>query len=74
MEENLKEVKTTLRNINWNIDIVTEYLAEIEDLIQEQNKSMIKDINNLKRELKRDGSYSDKLEEFLENYMKYYNE
>lgn len=73
MEENLKEVKTTLRNINWNIDVVGEYLAEIEDLIREQNQSMIKDINNLKRELKRDGLYSDKLEEFLENYMKYYN-
>jgi len=73
MEENLKEIKSTLRNMNWNFDIVNEYLAEIEDLIREQNQSMIKDIENLKRELKRDGLYSDKLEEFLENYMKYYN-
>lgn len=38
-----------------------------------KNSNSIKDIENLKRELKRDGLYSDKLEEFLENYMKYYN-
>ena len=28
---------------------------------------------NLKRELKRDNLYSKELEDFLENYMKYYN-
>lgn len=31
------------------------------------------DIDNLKRELKRDGLYSEQMEEFLENYMRYYN-
>lgn len=73
MEEKLKEIKSTLRNIVWSFDIANEYLAETEDLIREQNNNMIKDIDNLKRELKRDGLYSDKLEDFLENYMKYYN-
>lgn len=73
MEEKLKEIKSTLRNINWSFDIANEYLAEIEDLINEQKQCGIKDIDNLKRELKRDGLYSDKLDEFLENYMKYYN-
>lgn len=73
MEENLKEIKTMIRDMKWNFDILNEYLAEIEDLIREQNEDMIKDIDNLKRELKRDGLYSDKLEEFLENYMRYYN-
>ena len=73
MEEKLREIKSTLRNTQWSFNIVNEYLAEIEDLIREQNNNMIKDIDNLKRELKRDGLYSDKLEDFLENYMKYYN-
>lgn len=75
MEEikDIKEAKNILNNIRYDLNIVNEYLAENEDLIREQNKSMIKDIDNLKRELKRDGLYSNKLEEFLENYMKYYN-
>lgn len=73
MEEKLREIKSTLRNTQWSFNIVNEYLAEIEDLIREQNNNMIKDIDNLKRELKRDGLYSDNLEDFLENYMKYYN-
>lgn len=73
IKENLKEIERKLRNIKWQFDESNEYLAETYDLIREQNINMIKDVNNLKRELKRDGLYSDKLEEFLENYMKYYN-
>ena len=73
MEENTKEIKQILRDIKWNLDIANEYLAENQDLIREQSEAMIKDINNFKRELKRDGLYSEKLEEFIENYMKYYN-
>ena len=72
MEENTKEIKQILRDIKWNLDIANEYLAENQDLIREQSEAMIKDINNFKRELKRDGLYSEKLEEFIENYMKYY--
>lgn len=73
IKENLKEIERTLRNIKWQFDESNEYLAETYDLIREQNTNMIKDVNNFKRELKRDGLYSDKLEDFLENYMKYYN-
>ena len=73
IKENLKEIERTLRNIKWQFDESNEYLAETYDLIREQNVNMIKDVNNFKTELKRDGLYSDKLEEFLENYMKYYN-
>ena len=38
-----------------------------------QERNIIKDINNFKRELKRDGLYSNKLDDFIEDYMKYYN-
>lgn len=46
---------------------------ELEYDIKERDNNSIKDIDNLKRELKRDGLYSIQLEEFLEDYMKYYN-
>lgn len=62
-----------LDDIGWDISQAKERLDNIEMDLKEKEENSIKDIENLKRELKRDGLYSDKLEEFLENYMKYYN-
>ena len=62
-----------LDNIGWDISEAKQSLDNIEIDLKEKEENSIKDIENLKRELKRDGLYSDKLEDFLENYMKYYN-
>ena len=62
-----------LDDIGWDISQAKERLDNIEMDLKEKEENIIKYIENLKRELKRDGLYSDKLEEFLENYMKYYN-
>ena len=67
----LADLYNRLDDINWDISQVKTEICILEESIE--NNNTIKDINNLKRELKRDGLYSDKLEEFLENYMKYYN-
>lgn len=67
------ELFNTLDNIGWNISQAKTDLDVLEIKIKENNEKVIKDIDNLKRELKRDGLYSNKIEEFLENYMKYYN-
>lgn len=68
-----KDLDNILDNIDWYISEAKESLENLEIKIKEKGERVIKDIDNLKRELKRDGLYSDKLEEFLENYMKYYN-
>ena len=60
-----------LDDISWDISQAKTDLCDLEKKIE--NSNSVKYIENLKRELKRDGLYSDKLEEFLENYMKYYN-
>jgi len=77
MEQDIKikliELFNQLDNISWDISCAKESLDDLEIKIKEHNKKKIKDIDNLKRELKRDGLYSDKLEDFLENYMRYYN-
>lgn len=73
IKENLKEIKEYLRNNLLELNSMADNVAEAYDLIEMQSKNCIKDIDNLKRELKRDGLYSNKLEEFLDNYMKYYN-
>ncbi len=67
------EIENLLDNIGWNISEAKQGLEDLEIKLKDKDENAIKDIDNLKIELKRDGLYSDKLEEFLENYMKYYN-
>lgn len=67
------ELYNTLDSIGWDISQAKTDLDVLESKIKENNEKIIKNIDNLKRELKRDGLYSDKIEEFLDNYMKYYN-
>ena len=77
MEKDIKqkmyELWNLLDNIGWDISEAKQSLDNIEIDLKEKEENSIKDVENLKRELKRDGLYSDKLEDFLENYMKYYN-
>lgn len=77
MEKDVKtkmyELWNLLDNIGWDISEAKQSLDNLEISLKEKEENSIKDTENLKRELKRDGLYSDKLEEFLENYMKYYN-
>ena len=73
----LKEISQEFKSIKWDFEIANDYLSETEDMIRtiqnNQERNMIKDISNFKRELKRDGLYSKKLDDFIEDYMKYYN-
>lgn len=77
MEKDIKtkiiELYNLLDNIGWDISGTKRTLEDLEISLKEKEEKSIKDIENLKRELKRDGLYSAKLEESLENYMKYYN-
>lgn len=77
MEQDIRieiiELYNQLDNIGWDISEAKQNLEKLEISLKEKDENAIKDIENLKRELKRDGLYSDKLEDFLENYMKYYN-
>ncbi len=77
MEQDIRikiiELYNQLDNIGWDISEAKQSLEDLENSLKVKDEKVIKDIDNLKRELKRDGLYSDKLEDFLENYMKYYN-
>ena len=77
MEKDIKtkiiELYNLLDNIGWDISGTKRTLEDLEINLKEKEERSIKDIENLKRELKRDGLYSERLEDFLENYMKYYN-
>ena len=77
MEENIRkrlsELQDYIEESQWQLTYAKEELNNLWDKLEDNSDKEIKDIDNLKRELKRDGLYSDKLEDFLENYMKYYN-
>ena len=77
MEEDIKKKIDQVEDYLYDVSLDLEY-AQIElnrlyNAIEERTKKGIKDIDNFKRELKRDGLYSEKIEEFIENYMVYYN-
>lgn len=73
IEKRIINLSNFIDNAKWELSDAEDELNNLEEILKNQNNNSIKDIDNLKRELKRDGLYSEKLEEFLENYMKYYN-
>ena len=73
IKKELKEINMCLRENLYGLNSMMSNIAEIYDFVELQSKSSIKDIDNFKRELKREGLYSEKLEDFIEEYMKYYN-
>ena len=77
MEE---QIKRKLSDLQDCIESAESYLYDAReeldglwDKLEDNSNTRIKDINNFRRELKRDGLYSEKIEDFLESYMKYYN-
>lgn len=73
IKKQLKEINMYLRENLFGLNSIGANISEIYDFVELQSKSSIKDIDNFKRELKRDGLYNEKLEEFIEQYMIYYN-
>lgn len=77
MKEDLKkkidEIEDCISNIGWDLEDVQKELDNINNLIEQSEKGSIKNIDNFKRELKREGLHSEKLDDFIEQYMIYYN-
>lgn len=67
------EIYNLLDNIGWDLSEAREKLDKLEEEIKYKEKQSIKDINNFKIELKKARLYTDEMEEFIEQYMKYYN-
>ncbi len=77
MEEDIKkkinQVEDYLCDVGLDLEYARDELNRLYDTIEGKSNNSIKDINNFKRELKRDGLYNQKLEDFIEQYMLYYN-
>lgn len=73
IKKKIDEVENYLYDVGLDLEYAKDELNNLYNLLEEKSTNGIKDINNFKRELKRDGLYSNKLEEFIEQYMNYYN-
>lgn len=73
IKKKINQAEDYLCDLASDLQDAKDELYDIYDLIEENSKNSIKDIDNFKRELKREGLCSEKLEEFIEEYMKYYN-
>lgn len=73
IEKKIANIENYIESAKWDLYYAIDEIGEIYSLLENEDDKKIKNIDNLRRELKRDGLYSNKLEEFLENYMKYYN-
>lgn len=77
LDKKIGRIAYEITDISWEISAKARELEELEMQLKEEAKKMqrytIKDIDNFKRELKREGLYNQKLEEFIEQYMIYYN-
>ena len=73
IEEELKDIKFDLRETIYDLRGHLEDLNEVYQIIENQYTKTIKNIDNFKRELKRDNLYTEELENFINQYMIYYN-
>lgn len=77
LDKKIGKLAYEITDISWEISAKARELEELEMQLKEETEKMqrytIKDIDNFKRELKREGLYNQKLEEFIDQYMIYYN-
>ena len=64
-EQNIQEIKDYLENIDCILD-------DLEP--EEEDDESIKNLDNFIEKLKEDNLYTEELEMFIDNYMKFYND
>lgn len=69
----IAKLSNLICSAQWELEEAIDELNEFECKIKDEDELSIKNINAFKRELKRDGLFTNEIETFLENYMKYYN-
>lgn len=73
IRKKLMEIENYLSCAETDIIYAKQELDNLYDELKDKEKTQIKDVQDFKRQLRKDGLYSDKLEEFIENYMRFYN-
>lgn len=73
IEIDIFEICNILDNIGYDLSETKQLLDNLEEKLKQKEKQSIKDINNFKIELRKNNLYTDEIENFIEQYMNYYN-
>lgn len=73
MIEIVKDLFDNLASVQYELEDIDTNLTKLGEMLNYKDTNSIKDIEDFKRELKREGLYSRALEDFIEQYMHYYN-
>lgn len=69
----LSEIEDSLYSAAYNLDDARNELQMIRYAIGDREKTEIKSIENFKTKLRQEGLFTNELEEFIQNYLKFYN-
>lgn len=69
----MSELQDEIESAEYSINCAKYKFNNLWDILESNSERSIKDIENFKRELKRDNLYYLEMEEFLDNYMRFYN-
>ena len=73
IKRKISELQDEIESVEYDISCAKHEFNNLWDMLEKKSERSIKDIETLKRELKRDNLYSLEIEEFLDNYMRFYN-
>ena len=72
-EEKIQRLEGIIESLEKEIENKQDKIYELEDTIDAMKQSGIFDIENFKWQLRNDNLYTRELEEFIDNYMRFYN-
>lgn len=72
--ENIKDtLSTQLDEVYDTCYRIQDTIGSIDDFVKDYSGNGIQDVNTFIDKLKLDNLYSEEMEKFIENYMKFYN-
>ena len=72
LKKKLAEISDYIDSAKWDLEEANDVIFNVRNNFCSYGNS-IKDIKNFKNRLKTDGLYSQEIEDFINNYMVYYN-
>lgn len=73
MEEETQNLNNRIEELEEEVKERQDKIYELEDTIDDMKENSILDIDNFKWQLRNDNLYTRELEEFIDNYMRFYN-
>lgn len=72
-EEENQNLNNRIEELKREVEEKQDKIYELEDTIDDMKENSILDIDNFKWQLRNDHLYTKELEEFINNYMRFYN-